>query len=1030
MQPRSTSAFLYFAITSLLWTIGGGAAGAWEGVNRLNGSFSRDEAPPDLTTLVVTAQQPIVCAEYAGWAHEGSLHILTTPEGANLPGDGVVENFPLLVRLDSEWFDFAQAQPKGEDVRFSAGGKPLAYQIDTWDGSTGKASVWVRIPVIKGNAQQEIRIHWGRPGALSESNARGVFGVDNGYASVWHLGDPVVDDAGGTVSMDEGTVPASGIIGAARHFAEGKGIFGGDSITGYPSGTGPVTTEAWFRAERTNGTVLAWGEEKRPCKIMFNFLSPPRMAIQCYFADVEAQSPMATHQWYHVVHTYSEKDSRVYVNGVLDGVATPILDLPRTSRLWLGGWYGNYSFVGDVDEVRISKVVRSAEWIKLQYENQKTLQTVVGPMVRPGREFAVVRAPTTVPEGKTATFAVEAEGAIKLYWVLKKDGRKTPVAVDQFAYSLEAGRVIGDQAVTLECRAVYATEVKTLEFAVMIKEDIEEPDFTLVAPAAWDGRTPIEVVPRLANSAAMEAKGAGALQTKWSVSPFAVIKETAPGRLILKRAQNSGTLTVTATISNGGAPVTRSVAIVVTEPAKDAWVARLPSQDEKPQDGQFYARDDANEGTLHYNGVLDASADSVFLRLYADDTFVRTETATPAADMSYKFALKLKPGLIKYRVEFGTRLGGTETLRHTVSNLVCGDAYLIEGQSNALATDTAEKSPPVTNDWIRSYGRPSGDPQEDQGNLWCQPVWKAENGERAELGWWGMELATQLVENQKIPICIINAAVGGTRIDQHQRDAGNPTNLDTIYGRMLWRVQQAKLTHGIRGILWHQGESDQGSDGPTGGYGWETYQELFVAMAAAWKEDFPNVQHYYIFQIWPDSCSMGGRLGSGDMLREKQRTLPQLYSNMSIMSTLGIAPPGPCHFPLVGWSEFANLIRPLMERDFYGAEPAVSLTPPALQQAAFTDSTKTSIALRFDQPVVWTEALAGQFYLDGAKGAVVSGGVAGNLLTLRLNEASTATRLTYLKEIEWSQDTLLLGANGIAALTFCNVPLTEPVSPR
>ena len=30
---------------------------------------------------------------------------------------------------------------------------------------------------------------------------------------------------------------------------------------------------------------------------------------------------------------------------------------------------------------------------------------------------------------------------------------------------------------------------------------------------------------------------------------------------------------------------------------------------------------------------------------------------------------------------------------HTVGNLVCGDAYLIDGQSNALATDTGEESP-------------------------------------------------------------------------------------------------------------------------------------------------------------------------------------------------------------------------------------------------------------------------------------------------------------------------------------------------
>ena len=52
---------------------------------------------------------------------------------------------------------------------------------------------------------------------------------------------------------------------------------------------------------------------------------------------------------------------------------------------------------------------------------------------------------------------------------------------------------------------------------------------------------------------------------------------------------------MTATLDNGGGPVVRSVEIVVTEPATDPWVARVPAKDEKPEDDQFYARDDQNE---------------------------------------------------------------------------------------------------------------------------------------------------------------------------------------------------------------------------------------------------------------------------------------------------------------------------------------------------------------------------------------------------------------------------------------------------
>jgi hypothetical protein len=287
-----------------------------------------------------------------------------------------------------------------------------------------------------------------------------------------------------------------------------------------------------------------------------------------------------------------------------------------------------------------------------------------------------------------------------------------------------------------------------------------------------------------------------------------------------------------------------------------------------------------------------------------------------------------------------------------------------------------------------------------------------------------MELAKRLVDSQKIPIFMINAAVGGTRIDMHQRKPSNPTDISSIYGRMLWRVQKAKLTHGIRGILWHQGENDQGADGPTGGYGWETYHPFFIEMAAGWKQDFPNVKNYYVFQIWPDSCSMGGRFGSGDMLREKQRTLPHLFSNMRILSTLGVQPPGGCHFPLMGWAEFARMVQPLLEADHYGRVLSGPLTAPNLCSATFHVQ-RDSITLEFDQPIVWDDKLTEQFYLDGEKGKIATGNVDGPKLTLKLKERSSATKITYLKEIDWNQDTLLLGLNGIAALTFCNVPITE-----
>jgi len=994
-----------------------------------------------LAAILLSLSPTEVAAQYPDWKQSGSMFILTTPEGADLAATATERDFPLLVRLHKDFFDFSQAKTNGEDIRFSrADNTPLAYQIEQWDAANGTAIIWVKVPTITGNARQEIKMHWGNAAAISESSGSAVFNAANHFAAVLHMNETVRDEVGTITSIDAGTTLSTGVIGKSRTFSAGKGVNCGTEIKTFPSGATPHSSEAWIKAKMINTTVLAWGVPADASKVVMNLASPSHLMAECWFggADVIGDTTIPMSEWVHVVHAYDGTKARLYVNGVLDNTdGSNNMKIPETVSFYIGGWNqvdGTYDFVGDIDEVRISKVARSVDWVKLSYENQKPMQTLVGPLVQAGTEFSLSQESSNVKEDQKAEFIAKAGGAQKLYWILKRDDLEEVVAIDRFCFVFDAGRVSNDAKASLQFKAVYADGVKTKDIAITIKEAVPEPVFTLKAPTKWDGRSAIEVVPQIKNLAAMQTAKVADLKYEWSAEPFAVIKEVAPGKLRLLRSQNSGKLTVTAKVSNGGTPVPQSVDIMVTEPKKDAWVQRTPAKDEKPEDGQFYARDDKGLGTIYYNGTLADAADSVFLKLYANDKLIKTETDKPAADKSYTLSTQLKPGLIQYKVEFGTKAGGKETILQTVNDLVCGDAYIIDGQSNALATDTAEQSPPETNQWIRSYGRPSDDKTSAPVNLWCYPVWKAEKGEKAELGWWGMELAKRLVDSQKVPVFILNAAAGGTRIDQHlpnpqnRRDTSgdNPwTNPYKLYGSLLTRVEGATLTHGIRGILWHQGENDQGSAGPTGGYGWETYQELFKEMAASWKQDFPNVKNYYVFQIWPNSCGMGGSIGSGDMLREKQRTLPYLFSNMSILSTLGVRPPGGCHYPLEGWAEFARMVQPIIERDHYGVKPTNILTAPNLKHAYFTGDKKDVIALEFDQPVVWSENLVGQFYLDDEKDKVASGSVKGNMLTLTLKEASSAKLITYLKETSWSQDNLLMGANSIAALTFCKVPIEK-----
>ncbi len=985
------------------------------------------------------------------WKHSGSIWLLTTPEGADLPADAKVEQFPVLVRLHRDFFNFAQAMPNGDDLRFSlSSGEQLAFQIEEWDAASGVASIWVRVPVITGNSRQEIKLHWGNSNAKPESDGSAVFNESNGYLSVWHMNDSVHDTTGTLMSTDTGTTATQGVIGGARHFSENHGVFCGDKIPNYPTGSDSHSTEVWFRPERPNSTLIGWGNEQGQGKVVMQYRSPPHIRMDCYFSggNVGGASRVPVGDWTHVVHTYREGEARLYVNGVLDGTNVADggpLNIRTPARLFLGGWYNNYDFVGDLDELRVSQVVRSPEWVKLQFENQKPNQSLVGPIVQPGNEFLISQSQLVVAENQSATITAQAGGAQKILWILKRDGRESIVATDRFSYSFHAGRVaksirspeneesdrgaISDNGLTatLTVKAIYADEVKSKDIAITVSDDIPEPVFTLVAPEKWDGRETIEVVPQITNLAAMQAKGAGDVNITWTIDNVAVIKRIEAGKLILKRAQGNGVMRVNAAIDNGGASVVQSISIAVQEPrpSLDLWVPRPLAATEQPEDNQFIARatsgrDGLQFGSLVYAGTLPDAADSVFVRVFADDQLFATETAKLNADKQYSLSVKLNLGLVKYRTEFGSKIGDQETLLHTAKNIVCGDVYLIIGQSNAVATDFGDENPLVPSDWVRTFGATTGDPEGARLQLWANAEARSPGGE-SEIGYWGMELGRRLVESEQIPICIINGAVGGTRIDQHQRNDLDPTDVRTIYGRLLWRVQQAKLTHGVHAVIWHQGENDQGADGPTGGYGYETYRQLFVDLAASWKEDFPNIQHYYAFQIWPRSCAMGIN-GSDNRLREVQRTLPKMFSNMSVISTLGVKPPGGCHFPAAGYAEFARFLHPMMQDHLYHRH-VPQANSPNLNRVSFTSAQRDELILEFDCEMNWNDSLVSQFQLDGDANQVIGGSANGTNIVLQLRGPTMSRTLTYLDSANWNPDNLLYGENGRAALTFCDVPI-------
>ena len=128
-----------------------------------------------------------ICSfSHDNWRFKNQIWFNTTPLGANVMGS--CKDFPVLIRLDQNNFNFNKAKAKGEDLRFAdRNGRPLSYEIECWDKINKIAEIWVNVPIIHGNAESDfIIMKFGNPAAVSESNSAAVFERKNGFVLVFH----------------------------------------------------------------------------------------------------------------------------------------------------------------------------------------------------------------------------------------------------------------------------------------------------------------------------------------------------------------------------------------------------------------------------------------------------------------------------------------------------------------------------------------------------------------------------------------------------------------------------------------------------------------------------------------------------------------------------------------------------------------------------------------------------------------------------------------------------------------------------
>ena len=331
-------------------------------------------------------------------------HTLVDGTSGALPATG----FPVLISLtathDGNWIKTTDQtgghieSADGYDIIFrdSDNQTQLYHEIEDYDGATGTLVAWVRIDSLSKENDTTIYMYYGNKCNNSPTGNPAKVWDDN-YVGVWHLTDlhDSTENPDPNNGTDSGTSNTTGQIADARNFdANSDFITIGNRSTLQPA---QLTFSCWVK--RPTGTN--WTGKQN----VFNWLKGATYDTDGWYVDCDDDpSHTTTDRPLNLVvdgaNTFSingidpdafyDEGAWTYIAVTFDSGATPmakaykdtvsqtftsadnplsITSTGDTKYLSAASGLGS-GIIGDMDEVRISKSIRDADWIRTSFNNQ------------------------------------------------------------------------------------------------------------------------------------------------------------------------------------------------------------------------------------------------------------------------------------------------------------------------------------------------------------------------------------------------------------------------------------------------------------------------------------------------------------------------------------------------------------------------------------------------------------------------------------------------------------------------------------
>jgi len=327
--------------------------------------------------FVATAEDSSLLSEVAGlelaatWGYVDWMYRRTiTVDHTRVGGD--LAEFPLLVELSDPALAL-HAQDDGGDFLFTAGNgvTALPFEIESYDSSTGTLLAWVKIPNLSASQDTMLYLYYGNPSADGLEDPPAVW--SDGFLAVHHLEETTGTELSDSSDQDNDGTAINGVNLDADGIINGGDAFDGINdhvvLPRVLTDQDQFTFEAWVYTDPVKGYFISQRDlASHGAFIQYHSSS---LTFQLYIDGARVYADATPNEWHYVVATFDGATASLYVDDApAQQVAASGVTWPNLPTLLGDRAAGGRAFQGSLDEVRISDVARSSDYVQTAYANQ------------------------------------------------------------------------------------------------------------------------------------------------------------------------------------------------------------------------------------------------------------------------------------------------------------------------------------------------------------------------------------------------------------------------------------------------------------------------------------------------------------------------------------------------------------------------------------------------------------------------------------------------------------------------------------